>query len=126
EVGADDGEVEERALHALILLERQAVERFGGDEPVLAMRDEAEVVEGELVLRILRERVVVRRGRFVDLPGVLRLQSAIERVGGAPARGSTARGGDERGRECEQEKEGFHRPQARAGREIRTSDLWGN
>src|SRR5437867_3196367 len=93
-VRANDREIEESALHLRVLLEREAVISLRGDEPIPALRDLAEVVEGVLVLGVLRERGEVRGDGLVQLARGVCLEAAIQRVSSglvpAASRASTA------------------------------------
>ena len=109
---AHDREVEERRGHPRVLLEREPVVRLGRRQPVLALRDLTEVVEGEFVLGVLGERLEVRRDRFVEASGRVRRQPAVQRIGGAGRAGTgapgSAAGGGERGSEDQRDETGVH------------------
>src|SRR5205823_5188907 len=86
EVCAHDREIEQSALHLRIQVERQAIEAVGGDEPILALRDLAEVVVGVLVFRILREGGEVGGSGLIELAGGVSREAAVQRISGGLVR----------------------------------------
>src|SRR5438309_7485168 len=101
---ADDREVEEGAFHLRVLVERKTVERLGGGDPVLPLRDLAEVVVGELVLWVFRKRGEVGGDGLVELPGGVRREAAVQGVGGGLVRRAARGGATAGGRECDKQQ----------------------
>ena len=116
---AQDGEVEQRCLEVRVAREGEAVVLLGFDLVAERLADEAEVVEGEGVLRLRCQYGLVARLSLVEIARGVGLEALVEELSGVlgptgPAAIAAGRGKADRHQCCERhEAEGSVRAPGR-------------